>query len=193
METSAQLMTYGFGARAPAITQLDDIDELVRLYRPKVLRYVMFQTGDVDMAETIATDCFLKAHAGRASFRGDCAVSTWLISIAANLVRDHTRTKKFQFWKRFGTVAVDATEMADHIGSRATSPEQSVLAKEMVAQVHRTVENLSEKQRAVFVLRFIEEMDLPEIAEATGMNLNTVKTHLHRAVTAVRRDVGGRP
>ena len=64
------------------ISELDDIDELVRLYWPRVLRYVTFSINDRDLAESITQDCFLKAYRGRASFRGDCAVSTWLIGIA---------------------------------------------------------------------------------------------------------------
>jgi RNA polymerase sigma-70 factor (ECF subfamily) len=58
--------------------------------------------------------------------------------------------------------------------------------------VSAALESLSQKQRTVFLMRFIEEMDLDEISMATGMQINTVKTHLHRAVKAVRARVGGR-
>jgi len=56
--------------------------------------------------------------------------------------------------------------------------------------VHQTLGELSDKQRSVFVMRFVEEMDLAEIAAATGMSLPTVKTHLYRAVGAVRARLG---
>jgi RNA polymerase sigma-70 factor (ECF subfamily) len=56
--------------------------------------------------------------------------------------------------------------------------------------VHAALATLSERQRSVFVMRFLEEMDLAEIAKATGMPVNTVKTHLHRAVTAIRAQLG---
>src|ERR1700727_101483 len=69
-------------------SELDDIDALVRTYRPRLLRFVMFSIGDADLAESITQDCFLKAYNGRASFRGDCAINTWLTSIAMNLIRD---------------------------------------------------------------------------------------------------------
>ena len=53
--------------------------------------------------------------------------------------------------------------------------------------------SLSEKQRTVFLMRFIEEMELSEIAAATKMPLNTVKTHLHRAIKSVRSKLAETP
>ncbi len=172
------------------ISELDDIDTLVSIYRPRVLRYVTFSIGDQDLAETIVQDCFLKAYNGRGSFRGDCAVSTWLFSIANNLIRDQLRTKKFQFWRKAKATAVDVTEMASFLPSGESSPETRILARERTQQVATAVEDLSVNQRRVFILRFSEELDLAEIAEVTGMPINTVKTHLHRAVTAIRTRLG---
>jgi RNA polymerase sigma-70 factor (ECF subfamily) len=60
-----------------------------------------------------------------------------------------------------------------------------------VKEVWRAVEELSRQQRTVFLLRFVEEMELAEIAETTGMNTSTVKSHLYRALRVVRDRVGG--
>ncbi len=177
--------------RVNFITELDDIDLLVKVYRPRLLRYVAFSIGDQDLAETIAQDCLLKAFNGRGSFRGDCSVSTWLFSIANNLVRDHLRTKKFQFWRKARANAVDVHEMASFLPSHESSPETRMLARERAEQVMAVVEALSVNQRRVFLLRFTEEMDLDEISQALGMPVNTVKTHLHRAITSIRQQLGG--
>jgi RNA polymerase sigma-70 factor (ECF subfamily) len=177
--------------RVNFITELDDIDLLVKLYRPRLLRYVAFSIGDQDLAETITQDCLLKAFNGRGSFRGDCAVSTWLFSIANNLVRDHLRTKKFQFWRKARATAVDVQEMASFLPSHESSPETRMLVRERAEQVKIVVEGLSVNQRRVFLLRFTEEMDMDEISQALGMPVNTVKTHLHRAVTSIRKQLGG--
>jgi RNA polymerase sigma-70 factor (ECF subfamily) len=176
----------------PTLTELDDIDALDRIYRPRLLRFVAYSIGDQDLAETIVQDCLLKAYNARASFRGDCAVSTWLTHIATNLIRDHQRTRKFQFWRRVAKTAPDLTEMSHLLPSRESSPETQILAHERAQQVSAALETLSLKQRTVFLMRFIEEMELDEISQATGMQINTVKTHLHRAVKAVRLKVGGR-
>jgi len=172
------------------ISELDDIDELVRLYWPRVLRYVTFSIGDRDLAESITQDCFLKAYRGRASFRGDCAVSTWLIGIANNLVRDQLRLKKFQFWRKANSTALDITELASFLPSGESSPEARLLARERSEQVKEALNGLSVNQRKVFLLKFFEEMTLDEIATMTGMPINTVKTHLYRAVTAIRTQMG---
>ena len=107
------------GSERNILSELDDIDALVSLYRSRLLRYVTFSINDHDLAETITQDCFLKAYNGRASFRGDCAVVTWLFSIANNLIRDQLRTKKFQFWRKAKATSVDVTEMPPF--SRAVS------------------------------------------------------------------------
>jgi RNA polymerase sigma-70 factor, ECF subfamily len=172
------------------ISELDDIDALIRLYGPKVFRLVAFSVPDRDAAESITQDCFLKAHLTRNQFRGDCSISTWLMRIAFNLVRDHTKSQKFRFWKKAAATAVDAQDVSHHLASSASSAEAQLIAKERVEMVHKTLQELSDKQRTVFVMRFVEEMDLPDIVTVTGMSLPTVKTHLYRAVGAIRARLG---
>ena len=173
------------------IAELEDIDALVRLYRTRLQRYVAFSLGDEDLAETLTQECFLKAYQGRASFRGDCSVSTWLFSIANNLIRDQLRTKKFQFWRKARAQAIDIDELASFLPSGASSPETILLVKERTRRVQEALAGLSVNQRRVFLLKFSEEMELDEISKAIGMPVNTVKTHLRRAVIAIREELGG--
>jgi RNA polymerase sigma-70 factor (ECF subfamily) len=177
----------------PALAELDNIEALDRVYRSRLLRFVAYSTGDQDLADSIVQDCLLKAYNNRASFRGDCAVYTWLCHIATNLVRDHQRTRKFQFWRRIQKTAPDLSELSSLLSSRESSPESQILAREAAQQVAVALESLSLNQRTIFLMRFIEEMELQEICQATGMQISTVKTHLHRAVKAVRLTLRGRP
>ena len=172
------------------ISELDDVAELMRLYRAKIFRFVAFSVRDFDAAETITQDCFLKAHNTRHQFRGDCSVSTWLMRIAFNLVRDHTKTLKFRFWKNIQTTAVNVDELGHYLPSSASSPEAQYLARERVGLIQSSLDNLSEKQRSVFLMKFVEDLDLPEIAEIMGMPLQTIKTHLYRAVATIRDKFG---
>jgi RNA polymerase sigma-70 factor (ECF subfamily) len=176
----------------PTLTELNDIEALDRIYRSRLLRFVAYSTGDLDLAETIVQDCLLKAYNARESFRGDCGVYTWLAHIALNLVRDHQRTRKFQFWRKVQKTAPDLSEMSSLLPSGESSPETQMLARERAQQVSAALETLSDNQRTIFLMRFIEEMDLQEICQATGTQISTVKTHLHRAVKAVRLKLGGR-
>jgi RNA polymerase sigma-70 factor, ECF subfamily len=171
-------------------SELDDIDALVRTYRPRLLRFVAFSIGDADLAESITQDCFLKAYNGRANFRGDCSVNTWLTSIAVNLIRDQQRLQKFRFWRQARATAIDVTDAANFLPSHESSPESRVLVQEKADQVQAALVNLSPNQRSIFLMRFADEMDLSEIAALTKMPINTVKTHLHRALKSVRSQVG---
>jgi RNA polymerase sigma-70 factor (ECF subfamily) len=188
---SASEMGMRADASAPVTPALglDDIEGVVRLYRARILRYAMFAVRDRDAAETITQECFLKAHRARESFRGDCSLSTWLMQIAVNLVRDYARSKQFQFWKRAQTSAVDVAEVTEFLPHPGASAETGLLAREQLKTVWAAVEKLSRMQREVFLLRFVEEMELLEIAEAMQMKESTVKSHLYRALHTVRSKV----
>ena len=173
---------------APIVSDAGGVEEWMRLYRGRVFRYILFATRDEDVAESLTQDCFLRAHTAQTSFRGECAMSTWLMRIAVNLVRDHQRSMKLRFWRR--AAMLDASEMSDRLPDTQSSTEHRLIAQERVTTVWRAVETLSERQRSIFLLRFVEELELPEIAEAMRMNVNTVKSHLYRALSVVKRQVG---
>jgi RNA polymerase sigma-70 factor (ECF subfamily) len=174
-------------ARDRMIAELGDMDTLCATYRSRIYRYALLSLRDPDLAESVTQDCFLRAYKARSDFRGDCSVATWLTRIATNLVRDTTRSRKFQFWKVASSSAVEVGAMADRLRSPGVSAEAAMVAREQVLQVWETVEALSDKQRSVFILRFVEEMELSEIAAALGLHVGTVKSHLHRALAAVRK------
>jgi RNA polymerase sigma-70 factor (ECF subfamily) len=126
------------------------------------------------------------------SFRGESSVLTWLMRIAINLQKDLWRNRKVQFWRHAQSNAVDLNEVCEWIPSEERSAEQRMLARERVGQVWKAVEGLSERQRTVFLLRYVEERDLNEIVRATGLNEGTVKAHLSRALARVRSELGGK-
>jgi len=164
---------------------------IVERHRVQIFRFLLASTRDVDLAETLTQDCFLKAHRNWSSFRGESSAMTWLMRIAINLQKDHWRNRRVQFWRQTRTNAVDLDEASDWLPSGESSQEQQLLARERVAQVWTAVEGLSERQRTVFLLRYVEELELSEIARATGLSEGTVKAHLSRALARVRLEMGG--
>jgi RNA polymerase sigma-70 factor (ECF subfamily) len=169
------------------IAELEDVNTLCATYRSRIYRYALLSLKDPDLAETVTQDCFLKAFKARKDFRGDCSIATWLTRIATNLIRDCTRSRKFQFWKTAGSNALEAGDIADRLRSPGISPENSLVVREELVKVWDAVDALPDKQRSVFVLRFVEEMELPEIATAMGLHVGTIKSHLHRGLAAVRK------
>jgi RNA polymerase sigma-70 factor, ECF subfamily len=168
-----------------------DFEALVQVYRPKVFRFALASLRDLDAAETVTQDCFLRAYQARDRFREECSLQTWLMQIAVNLVRDQIRNRRFQFWRRVSLTAQPVDVARQHIADRARSPEAQLLLSEQVASIWMAAGKLPERQRTVFLLRFVEDMDLLEIARATGMKEGTVKTHLFRALRSVRERLGG--
>ena len=80
--------------------------------------------------------------------------------------------------------------MVSCLSSSASSPETLLLQQERAVQVKEALDGLSVNQRRIFLLRFSEDMSPQEISDSTGMALNTVKTHLYRALVAIRKQLG---
>jgi len=165
---------------------LQDFESLVRQHRPRIFRFLLASLRDPETAENLTQDCFVRAFKARDQFRGGSRVGTWLMHIAANLVRDHEASSRLKFWRRKLRPDLDPNDISDWIPDQQKSPEAMALAKEQVKAIWRAAASLSERQRTVFLLRFVEDMDLLEIAAVTGMKEGTVKTHLFRAVQSVR-------
>lgn len=180
-----QSLSLALGDEARS-TPLDDFETVVALYQPRVFRFLLANLRDRDAAETLTQETLLRAWSARDSFREDCSVGTWLIRIALNLARDHTRTGRFRFWKQVATSAVDVADVAASIPNREGSAESQLIARQQVKLIWQTVDGLSHRQRTIFLLRFLEEMEIPEIAAVTGLPLGTVKSHLYRALNVIR-------
>jgi len=168
-----------------------EFSSIVQSHRQQIFRFLLASTRDLDLAETLTQECFLKAHRNWASFRGESSAMTWLMRIAINLQKDHWRNRRMQFWRRTQTNSVDLDEASEWLSSGERSAEQKLLAKEQVAHVWEAVKGLSERQRTVFLLRYVEEQELSQIARATGLSEGTVKAHLSRALARVRAELRG--
>lgn len=170
--------------------EIEDFDQLVEQYRTRVLRFVFASVRDMDLAETLTQDCFWNAYKHRKAFRGQCSVHTWLMKIAINLVRDQARNRRLQFWKRADRIRSE--ELHDW-PDRDVSPEEKATINEQVRAVWEATMTLSDRQRTVFLLRYVEDLDISEIAQLTGLTESTVNVHLIRAVRGIRKRLGTMP
>jgi RNA polymerase sigma-70 factor (ECF subfamily) len=186
--TALEAMTMATAAEIAA----EEFTCVVERHRPQIFRFLLASTRDMDLAETLTQECFLKAHRNWGSFRGESSAMTWLMRIAINLQKDHWRNRRMQFWRQTQNNAVDLDEASEWLSSGEASAEKQLLAQEQVRQVWTSVKGLSERQRTVFLLRYVEEQELSEIALATGLSEGTVKAHLSRALGRVRAELGGK-
>jgi len=163
----------------------EQFDAVMRQHQHRVYRVLWMLLRDADEANTLTQECFFRAYQNWSGFRGDSSIETWLLKIAVNLSRDHTRNRKRAFWKKL--LGLEEQKATQAIATTVPSPERSLLAREEMKAVWQAAEGLSEQQRAVFTLRFVEDMQLQKIANVLGLKVGTVKTHLFRATTTVRK------
>jgi len=168
-----------------------EFSSVVQAHRPQIFRFLLASTRDIDLAETLTQECFLKAHRNWENFRGESSAMTWLMRIAINLEKDHWRNRRLQFWRHARSNSVDLDDASDWLPSGERSAEQRLLAREKVQQVWEVVAKMSGRQRTVFLLRYVEDLELAEIAQSTGLSEGTVKAHLSRALNKVRTELKG--
>jgi RNA polymerase sigma-70 factor, ECF subfamily len=128
---------------------------------------------------------FLMLHRRRAEFRNASSVRTWIGGIAIRIAREHRR----------GLVRHDARlSVASPTAAEVKSPDDQLADAQSLALLLRMLDTLDEDQRTVFVLTELEELTAPEIAEMTGVSVNTVgsrlrlaRKHINALVVAHRR------
>src|SRR5260370_2981605 len=129
------------------------MDSIIGTYEQRIFRFHLISIRDRDLAQSLTQDTFVRAWSARDTFRGDCSISTWLMRIALNLIRDHTRTDRFRFWKRVSQTAVDVSDISSHVPHRSTSLESRLIATEQMALARDKAAQLSDRLRNGFLLR----------------------------------------
>src|SRR5580658_2250324 len=124
-----------------------DFESAVRQFRPKIFRFALASLRDLDDAESVTQDCFLKAHRAWEQFRGDSSLQTWLMQIAVNLVRDVGRSRRLQFWKRARAGAVDIDRASKWIPAGGVSPEEQASERQRLEAIWSALAKVSECQR----------------------------------------------
>jgi RNA polymerase sigma-70 factor (ECF subfamily) len=131
-------------------------------------------------------DVFLVVHRRLDDFEGRSSIKTWLFGIVLRVVKDWRRTDSRK--RRVGAGAGDGD--LDSVAADGTqSPHALTEQAQAVRMLHRVLDSLDDDKRAVFVMAELEQMSAPEIAEALGVNLNTVYSRLRAARRAFNRGV----
>src|SRR5260370_18909311 len=142
--------------RALSSEVMSDFDALAAEHRPRVFRFLLASLRDRESAENLTQECFVKAYKARDQFRGAASVSTWLLQIAANLVRDHESAGRLKFWRR--ALKADLADVMDVIPDGQMSPESMLSVKQEVEAIWRAAAKLPERPRTVLFVRFVEEL-----------------------------------
>lgn len=171
-----------------AMTNDDAFGEIVDRYGGLVYTVAYRSALNADDASDIAQETFLKIWRSLSSFRGDCALSTWITRIAISCACDFARSKKRRAVISLTAEDSDGEEHEIDVPVTDVSalPEEASLRAEEIAAVREAIEALPEEHRLIVTMRDIGGMTYAEIADALSLELGTVKSRLFRARAAVK-------
>ena len=118
-------------------------------------------------------EVFVVAFRRLPEFRGQSSLKTWLLGIAVRIAKDVRRQRA----RKGGLEPLDQQRHLAAVGQ----PDETAMQRQALAQALALLDQLDEDQRTVLVLADFEELTAPEIAQATGVNLNTIYTRLRAA------------
>lgn len=163
------------------------LEALLARHQARIYRFGLKLCRDPDAAQDVVQDTLLAVARTVREFRGASSVSTWLYTIARSFCIKHRRRSKFAPHPEtsIDDVGADAAALVDP----GRSPAEALASREVEQAVEEAIAALEPGAREVLVLRDIEGLTAPEVAEITGLTVQAVKSRLHRARLAVRAQV----
>ena len=146
-------------------------------HRDGVFRFCLQMLRNRDEADDISQDTFVRAVQSFEQFRGDASLKTWLYTIARNLCLTCLHDKH----KKKGIEVPSDGSRIGKICSEEPCAYRAAASVELLEAFERAMAELDPSLREAFHLREIEDLSYEEIAEVTGVSVNTVKTRIYRA------------
>ena len=161
-------------------------DELLIRYKSSIYSYIYFIVHNRDLAEDIFQETFVKAivtiKQGRYVENGK--FKAWITRIAHNLIIDYFRQERNE-----NTVSNDEAEfdLFNNIKLCDGTIEDRIVKKQVLSDVKKLIAHLPESQRTVLEMRYYRDMSFKEIAEITGVSINTALGRMRYAILNMRR------
>lgn len=152
-------------------------NEMVRRFHSRIYWAARRMVKNHEDADDIAQEVFVRAYAALPSFRGESGIYTWLYRIAINLSINHLRKQKVR-------KLMDISDYIPFLGKDADQ-DKGMIHDENVSLIERAIETLPEKQRAVFIMRYYDEMPYEQISAILGTSVGGLKANFHHAVKKV--------
>ena len=160
------------------------LDQLIVQYQHRLLRYLLYLTGNRELAEDLFQETWMRVLVRGAQFKGESRFDTWLYTIARNLVIDVRRKRTMVSLEELCEGSEDDRPL--DIATSDPTPFENYRRFEDGERVAAALLSLDPLHREVLVLRFHEELSLEEIANVTSAPLSTVKSRLYRALAALK-------
>ena len=161
------------------------INEIIERHRPRVLGYIIMTVKDRDIAEDIFQDTFIKVinKLKVGSYVEEGKFISWVLRIAHNLVIDHfRRTSRVRMVR-----ATDEYDPFNQIEVFDPNAEDKIIEQQTHDKVRQLVELLPDSQRDVLKMRHYSEMSFKDIADSTGVSINTALGRMRYALINLRK------
>jgi len=167
----------------------DAFAQLYDQYYPRIFGYVLRRSANLEAAQDITSETFLKALAKLWQFRWrSVSFSSWLYKIATNEINQYFRKAEYKKSVSLEELQEQGFElMSPHDPeSELIEAEEKLKQHQEFLEIQNKIARLPDKYQEVIALRFFEKKQINEIAEILGKREGTIKSLLHRAVEKLR-------
>lgn len=176
--------------RRAQIGDTEAFDRLVRLHDRKVLQLAYSILGNLQDAQDLYQETFLRAFSKISSYRFDGEFGGWLGRIAVNLSLNRRKQRyRLRWFSLHERETVQPEWGAEEKMIRHETPENNYLAHELRTQINQSLDALPTQQRAVFALKHLHGYKIAEIAKMLDCAEGTVKNALFRATHSLRKQL----
>lgn len=164
-------------------------DEIVRRYKGRLHSFILRMVHDPVEAEELTQDTLIRVYVHADKYREIARLSTWVFTIATNLVRNRVRQRKRAPSLLTLNPAPDDDELPLDPPDPAADPSREVERRELARLISLATSRIPEKYRVPFLLREVEQLSYEEIQRVTGLKLGTVRSRINRARARFRRHI----
>lgn len=162
------------------------LDALLSRFVQPIYRFGMKMCRHPEDARDVLQDTLLAAARTVGDFRGDASVSTWLYTIARSFCIKRRRRGKHAPTEWVSLDAGEHAARASELVDRTRQPDDAAAGSQLADALAKAIDSLDPAYREVLVLRDVEGLTAPEVAEVLGLGVDAVKSRLHRARVVVR-------
>src|ERR1700678_1754400 len=178
---------------APPAVKMDQDRRIIAAFDREAVRlgrFIRRRVSDVGVADDILQDVFSELLEAERLVQPIEKVSAWLFRVARNRITDWFRRRKPETYETPGGAAFDSPESGfweDALPSPDAGPDALYARSRMLDELAEAIDELPERQRAIFIAHEIEGLSFREIAAQTGESINTLLSRKHAAVQSLRR------
>jgi len=162
-------------------------DEIVLRYKGRIFSFIMRMVKDPALAEELTQETLIRVYIHAAKYREIAKFSTWVFTIATNLVRNKMRQRSRRPVMISLNPAPEDDELPVDPADQSADSSDAVEREELARLINEATARIPEKYRIPFLLREVEQLSYEEIQQVTGLKLGTVRSRINRARNRFRQ------